>query len=163
VTQVYRLNPQPIGDAHVVDNRTRTSMKFNLLFRHLSLAWLLTGCATPINLDGVAQKELPSSTTFACAQHVDDFGGKGRAPASIFWQSYSSSQELVAVVRFYQKLFGTDPTQSRPGVYDWLLNDGLHLSVYSLETGAHWLNCGKTPPNSRTVLMISKLSSAKPR
>ncbi|UTY59840.1 hypothetical protein [Massilia sp. erpn] len=132
-------------------------------FCKLSLAGLLTGCATPIYLDGVAQKELPSATTFACAEHVDDFGGEGRAPASIFWQSYSSSQELASVIRFYRKQFGADPTQDRPGVYHWSLGDGLRYSVYSLEAGARWLNCGKTAPNSKTVLMISKFSSAKPR
>lgn len=137
-------------------------MKFSLLYP-LPLAVLLTGCATPIDLDGVAQKELPSSTTFACAQHVDDFGGDGRAPSSIFWQSYSSGQELASVVRFYRKQFGADPTQDRPGVYDWSLGNGLHYSVYSLEVGARWLNCGKIAPNSRTVLMISKFSSAKSR
>jgi hypothetical protein len=103
-------------------------MKFDLLST-ISLLGSLAGCATPNVLDGVGQKALPSATTFACAQHVDDFGGEGRAPASIFWQSYISGQELEKVVRFYRKLFGTGPTQEKPGVYNWSLSDGLHYKV----------------------------------
>lgn len=126
-----------------------------------SLAAFVVSAAASGGTDRVANKELPPGMKLICEEHVDDFGGDGRAPTSIFWQSYAADLQLASVVRFYQNQFGSAPVRESLGGYQWKLNDGLIYAVFSPIDGSRWLRCATQPAGTGAVLLISKMSSAR--
>lgn len=124
-----------------------------------SLAVFVVSAAASGSTDRVANKELPPGMKLICEEHVDDFGGDGRAATSSFWQSYTSDLQLATVVRFYQNQFGSPPIRESSGKYSWKLEDGLIFSVFSSVDGSRWLRCTTQPAGTGAVLLISKMST----
>ncbi len=121
----------------------------------------LTACATHRSAIDFAGHTLPPGMQLVCQQRVDDFGGDGRAPTSIFWQSHASGQDPAAVVEFYRQRFNRLPVPDERGAHNWALDEGMQYSVVSGAGASLWLNCDAPPTMRRTVVLVSKISRVR--